>query len=79
MAGELGAHVFEASDLRWDAPSGFCRAPSAPSKRFFPFFSIDMRGGVRYTSFSTPSGPLPQGMHTSEGFLVFPPHVGVRK
>jgi len=57
----------------------FATTPSALAEPVLSFSLVDLAGSGRYILRSTPSGPLPQGMHTSGGFLFFAPESGVQK
>jgi len=57
MAGDRVSNILEAGQLRRISPYSLV-------------FVIAVAHIGRYISLSTPSGPLPQGMHTSGGFLI---------
>ena len=80
MEGEVCANDLGKNKLR-QQPLGANCAPTraVPYKMISSISVVDFAGFDRYITYSTPPGPLPQGMHTSGGFLVFAPETGVQK
>lgn len=73
----MGSKALLESGLRREPFRG-C-GPLTVQNWIFPATVIDGAGFGRYSSRSTPSGPLPQGMHTSGGFFVSTLHPGARE
>jgi hypothetical protein len=74
MGGDRSLKAFSSKHLR----SGHLVLAQAVAS-FFRIPAVDETCRMVYIFTSTPSGPLPQGMHTSGGFLVFAPAPEVQK